>query len=168
METSPHSPTIANLQRRACSTAGSGQLELPRLQLFRHLPVKLKLSPSLNTSLGGFKLWPDPAVLSVLITSFACTGTFSQKMYKRPPQSPVEKDNRQQPQSATEKSPILVWFWGHQWLTSELTQNKYTGIEMSPPEPFYNILMKILSISLNYHWKWTRMYANNKTHVPKC
>ena len=77
METSPHSPTIANLQRRACSTAGSGQLELPRLQLFRHLPVKLKLSPSLNTSLGGFKLWPDPAVLSVLIISFACASVWS-------------------------------------------------------------------------------------------
>ena len=29
-------------------------------------------------------------------------GTFSPKMYKCPPQSPFEKDNRQQPQSATE------------------------------------------------------------------
>ena len=72
-------------------------------------------------------------------------------MYKCPRQSPVQKDNRQQPQIATEKFPLLVWLWGHQLLTSELTQDKYTGIEMSPPEPFYTILMKILIISLNYH-----------------
>ena len=78
-------------------------------------------------------------------------GTFSQKMYKCPPQSPVEKDNRQQPQIATEKFPLLVWLWGYQSLTSELTQDKYTGIEMSHPEPFYTILMKILIISHNFH-----------------
>ena len=78
-------------------------------------------------------------------------GTFLQKMYKCLPQSPVWKDNRQQPQSATEKNPLLVWLWGYHLLTSELTQDKYTGIEMSPPEPFYTILMKILIISLNYH-----------------
>ena len=35
-------------------------------------------------------------------------GKISQKMYKRPPPSPVWKDNRQPRQSATELSPILA------------------------------------------------------------
>ena len=76
-------------------------------------------------------------------------GTISQKMYKCLPPSPVWKDNRQPPQSATENFPLLVWLWGHQLLTSELAQDKYTGIEMSPPQPFYTIILNILILSLN-------------------
>ena len=77
------------------------------------------------------------------IASEIGAGTISQKMYKCLPPSPVWKDNRQPPQSATENFPLLVWLWGHQLLTSELTQDKYTGIEMSPPKPFYTL----------YYWK---------------
>ena len=44
----------------------------------------------------------------------------------------------------------MVWLWGHQLLTSGLTQDKYTGIEMSPPKPFYTL----------YYWKSLLSHLN--------
>ena len=54
------------------------------------------------------KGWPLRRKASMLEPLPRAYGTISQKMYKCLPPSPVWKDNRQPPQSATENFPLLV------------------------------------------------------------